>query len=241
MKRPVRIVSYFSIPGGARANTTRSRIDAATRTLQTHARRRGWVLIEPFLDLDPQRGRPELGNALTRCRETEARLLVPRFAELGGDLRFLDPVVESSVRIVCAERGPIPASTLRLLVDVARHGQREASERSRAALGAARDRGVRLGSPRPEVGSRAGVAALRSQANAHAEATAPILLELLLSNPDASLRDLAALLDELEVPTPRSGRWGPSAVRNSLERAGLGGVRETLRSAEGKRGPRRNL
>jgi hypothetical protein len=84
---------------------------------------------------------------------------------------------------------------------------------------------VRLGSPRPEIGSRAGVAALRARADAHAAAIAPVLHELLLSNPRASLRDLAALLDALGVPTPRRGRWGPSAVRNALGRAGLAATR----------------
>jgi len=84
---------------------------------------------------------------------------------------------------------------------------------------------VRLGSPRPEVGSRAGVAALRARAAAHAEAVAPALAELLLSNPGASLRDLAQLLNALGVPTARGGRWGPSAVRNAARRAGLGGLR----------------
>ena len=79
---------------------------------------------------------------------------------------------------------------------------------------------MKLGSPRPEIGSRAGVAALRARADAHAEALAPALRELLLSNPTASLRDLAALLEQLELPTPRRGRWGPSAVRNALRRAG---------------------
>ena len=80
---------------------------------------------------------------------------------------------------------------------------------------------MKLGSPRPEIGSRAGIAALRARADAHAEEIAPVLRELRLSNPGASLRDLAALLDRLEVPTPRRGRWGPSAVRNALRRAGL--------------------
>jgi hypothetical protein len=125
------------------------------------------------------------------------------------------------VALLAADAGRARPATLRLLRDVARHAQTAASDRSRDALRAARQRGVKLGSPRPEIGSRAGVAALRARADAHAEALAPALRELLLSNPTASLRDLAALLEELALPTPRSGRWGPSAVRNALRRAGL--------------------
>src|SRR5262249_6538138 len=120
-----------------------------------------------------------------------------------------------------ADAGVVRRPTLTLLRDVARHAQSAASLRSRDALRAARRRGVVLGSPRPEIGSRAGVAALRARADAHAEALAPTLAELPLSNPTASLRDLAVLLEELELAAPRRGRWGPSAVRNALRRAGL--------------------
>jgi DNA invertase Pin-like site-specific DNA recombinase len=167
------------------------------------------------------RSRPELDRALERCREARAALLVPCLAAVGGDIAFLDALLASGVPLLSADAGAARRPTLRLLRDVARHAQATASDRSRDALRAARRRGVKLGSPRPEIGSRAGVAALRARADAHAEAIAPALRELLLSNPNASLRDLAALLEELALPTPRRGSWGPSAVRNALRRAGL--------------------
>jgi hypothetical protein len=141
-------------------------------------------------------------------------------------------VLAARVSLLAADTGTVRRPTLGLLRDGARHAQSEASDRSRDALRAARDRGVRLGSPRPEIGSRAGVAALRARADAHAETLAPVLCELLLSNPRASLRDLAALLNELDVPTPRRGRWGPSAVRNALQRTALGGLRRARRVDE---------
>lgn len=185
------------------------------------ARDHDLVILEPFVESPRGRKRPELERALARCREARARLLVPQLADVGGDLPFLDAVLEARVRCVAADAPATSRGTLTLLREVARHAQATASERSRAALRAARERGVRLGSPRPERGSRAGVAALKAGATAHAERVAPELTELVLSNPTASLRDLAQLLEVLRVPTPRNGRWGPSAVRNTLRRAGL--------------------
>ncbi len=44
------------------------------------------------------------------------------------------------------------------------------------------------------------------------------LLQLRLSNPGASLRGIAQLLEENRVPTARGGTWGPSGVRNVLQR-----------------------
>jgi len=214
-----RVVTYYPLPRGGRGG--RAALAELSRSTGVFAHERGLVVVEPFLESRRGRRRPELERALARCREARAALLVPRLAAVGGDLAFLETLLASRVRLFAADRGAATRPTVLLLRDIARHGQSEASTRSREALRAARERGVRLGSPHPEIGSRAGVAALRARAEAHAEAVAPLLQELLLSNPAASLRDLARLLGELGVATPRRGRWGPSAVRNALRRAGL--------------------
>lgn len=219
MARSTRVVAYYAVPGGSSAAS--ERLAELSRAAATFARQRRLVVIEPFVEVRSGRARPELARALNRCREMRAALLVPSLAAVGGDLAFLDVVLASGVALLAADRGRASRATLRLLHEVARYAQATASDRSRDALRAARRRGVKLGSPRPEIGSRAGVAALRARADAHAESLAPVLRELLLSNPTASLRDLAALLEQLELPTPRRGRWGPSAVRNALRRAGL--------------------
>ena len=220
MARSTRVVAYYAVPAGGSTSAS-DRLAELSRAAAAFARKRRLVVIEPFVEVRSGRARPELVRALERCREMRAALLVPSLAAVGGDLAFLDALLASRVSLLAADRGAASRPTLRLLHEVARHAQTTASDRSRDALRAARKRGVKLGSPRPEIGSRAGVAALRARADANAQAIAPALRELRLSNPAASLRDLAALLEQLELPTPRRGRWGPSAVRNALRRAGL--------------------
>ena len=220
MPTATRVVTYYAVPHGNRPGAS-DRLAELSRATAAFARARRLLVIEPFVEARRGRARPELARALALCRAARAALLVPSLAAVGGDLAFLDALLGARVALLAADTGTARPATLRLLREVARHAQSTASDRSRDALRAARRRGVKLGSPRPEIGSRAGVAALRARADAHAEAVAPALCELLLSNPTASLRDLASLLEELELPTPRRGRWGPSAVRNALRRAGL--------------------
>jgi len=215
---PRRAVCYFRAPAGRGQGEA---LAAQSRACARFARARGLVVLEPFVESARSRRRGELVAALARCDESGAALLVLALAAVGGDLAFLEAVLEGSVALYAADAGAVRRPVLRLLRDVARHQRATASQRSREALRAARGRGARLGSPRPEVGSRAGVAALRAGAEAHAHEVAPALAELLLSNPGASLRELAEGLDALGVPTPRRGRWGPSAVRNALRRGGL--------------------
>ena len=217
-RRPRRLVSYYRLPGSSPAAALREAGEACSR----FARSRGAVVLEPFVESGPRL--PQLARALERCQESAASLLVPQLAACAGERRFLEAVLAARVPLLAADAGSVRPATLRLLLSVARYREQERGARSRAALREARRRGARLGSPRPEVGSRAGVASLRAAADAHAAKVAGPLAELLLSNPGASLRDLADGLNGLGVPTARGGRWAPSGVRNVLARAQLEGL-----------------
>lgn len=216
-----RAFAYYRLPRSARSAAERA-LRPQAQAVAELARARGLVVLEPFVET-PGRGgaRPELARALARCREDRAVLLVAALAEVGRDAAFLEAVLRSGVRLLAADAPRSGRRTLALLHAVAAHERAAASERSRQALRDARARGVRLGSPRPELGSRRGVAAIRARADACALAVAPAIEELRLSNPGASLRALAEGLDALGAETPRGGRWGPSSVRNAIRRAGL--------------------
>ena len=208
-----RAVAYYSIsssPGSAAARQEGERVAAFVR-------RRRWVLVEPFVERDG-RERPQLREALNRCAALGAILVVPSMAALGRDRVFLDAVLETRVRLAAIDRPRLSRTSLELLREVARERSARASARSREALRRARLRGVRIGSPRPEVGAARAGEVLRQRADARARALAPLLEELQLSNPGIGLRGIAQLLSEQGVPTPRGGRWGPSTVKSVLDR-----------------------
>jgi len=214
-----RAFSYSAIPARA-AHRASALLGAQRAALDGLVARGGWLVLEPFVELArPGRKRPELARALLRCREARAALLVADLAELGRDPAFLDAVLAARVRLVAADLPRSGRRTLELLRAVAGRGREAASERSREALGAARRRGVRLGSPRPQQGARAAAAALRAGADARAAQVAPWIAEVRLSNPGASLRAVARALDALGVPAARGGGWSASAVRNAGLRA----------------------
>jgi DNA invertase Pin-like site-specific DNA recombinase len=209
-------VAYYRVP---RTRGSTEPPAAQVRRVIRLVRARRWTLIEPFVEVGSRSGdQPELARALARCREANAVLIVPELAPLGRDPRFLEAVLTARVRLVPADGPRVGRHTLTLLQSVATRARDDASARTRDALQAARRRGTRLGSPHPERGSRAGVAALRAAADARAHALAPHIDELRLSNPGTSLRALARLLEASGAPTPRGGAWGPSGVRNVLHR-----------------------
>jgi DNA invertase Pin-like site-specific DNA recombinase len=84
-------------------------------------------------------------------------------------------------------------------------------ERTKAALAAAKQRGVRLGVTGAEKAER-----YKAEAQARANELAPVLRDL--KKRGLSLRAVAAELTKRRVPTPRGGAWHPQLVKRIVER-----------------------
>jgi DNA invertase Pin-like site-specific DNA recombinase len=88
-------------------------------------------------------------------------------------------------------------------------------ERTKAALAAAKQRGVRLGVTGAQRAKR-----YKAEAMARAVELAPVLRDL--QQQGLSLRGIAAALTKRRVPTLRGGVWHPQLVARVLERLGAG-------------------
>jgi DNA invertase Pin-like site-specific DNA recombinase len=98
------------------------------------------------------------------------------------------------------------------------------SERTKAALAAAKARGVKLGNYwknpiLPPDAGKLGNAAMKRKADARAADIAPIIAELQAGGA-TSLRAIASGLNERGVPTPRGGIWSAAQVMRVLARGG---------------------
>src|SRR5262245_40627786 len=89
------------------------------------------------------------------------------------------------------------------------------STRTRAALAAAKARGVKLGGPKLAQARRAAIASLRSQADRHAASIIPIIREIQKAGA-STLREIADALNARGVSTPRGGHWHATSVKNAL-------------------------
>ena len=113
--------------------------------------------------------------------------------------------------------------TVDLLAVLAQHERRLISERTKAALAAAKRRGVRLGNPDhlDRKARRKGTAAsalIRSAAaQQRAVDLAPIVQDL-RDEGAVSLHDLARGLNERGIPAPRGGAWTAAQVKRLLAR-----------------------
>jgi DNA invertase Pin-like site-specific DNA recombinase len=186
--------------------------------------RNGEAIIATFVEVESGRKceRPQLAAALAKCRETGATLIVAKLDRLARDVHFISGLMKAGVDFVAVDMPQANRLTIHILAAVAEDEARRTSERTKAALAAARIRGVKLGGFRgyvPPAHHRAlGTAARQAKARARAHAILPVIEELRAAG-TVTNSALAAELNARGVTAPRGGRWQAAQVTRLLRYA----------------------
>ena len=131
--------------------------------------------------------------------------------------------MDGNTEFVACDNPHATRLTLHILAAVAEHEREAISQRTRAALQAAKARGTRLGRNGAERLAPNNKAAAMNRA----EQLKPVLGELVAAG--MSARQIAAELTTRGVPTPRGGRWHPQSVTRVMDRVFMA-VPESLES-----------
>jgi DNA invertase Pin-like site-specific DNA recombinase len=127
--------------------------------------------------------------------------------------------METGIEFVAADMPFANKLTIHILAAVAEHEREAISSRTKAALAAAKARGVKLGGPMLRLGQRNGATANRAEADRFAANTLPLIREAQKTGA-SSLRAIAGILNARGVRTARGGKWAATQVRDILRRAG---------------------
>ena len=100
-------------------------------------------------------------------------------------------------------------SFLHLFAALAEKERAMIATRTKAALAAAKARGVKLGGPKLAEARKAAVERNVANANQHAAKVLPVIREIKRSG--ASLHQIADTLNARGIATARGGRWSPVA------------------------------
>ena len=203
-------------------------LEAQREVVQKYLNGGSWALLAEYVEIESGRKdtRPQLTEALTHCRVTGATLIVAKIDRLARNKRFLESVVEGTgdAGVVFCDLPKIPAGPVGkfLLQQMAAVAELEAgliSERTKAALAAAKARGKKLGGNRggPKVDPAQGRLARSRVADDYAREVGPIALTA-LNGAGGSYSAVAAALSARGIRTSRGGIWTRSAVRSLLLR-----------------------
>jgi len=149
--------------------------------------------------------RPELQKALAACRKQKGRLVIAKLDRLSRNVAFIAAMMDSGVEFVACDNPHATRLTLHILAAVAEHEREMIASRTKAALQAAKVRGVRLGRNAERLAPANHAAALD-----RANQIKGILTELAGSG--RTTRQMAAELTARGIPTALGGRWHPQTV-----------------------------
>lgn len=159
--------------------------------------------------------RPELAKALELVRRSGAELLIAKLDRLSRKVSFIATLMDDKrVKLRVAQMPQADKFQLHIYAALAEQERTFISERTKAALKAAKDRGVQLGGLRDKTMKRN--EAIQTKANAEAERLMRIIGPLKASG--QTLSAIAETLDTMQVPTSRGGKWTAKQVSRVLER-----------------------
>jgi DNA invertase Pin-like site-specific DNA recombinase len=193
-------------------------LEAQREAVQQRLNGGRWQLVAELVEIESGRRakRPQLDAALVACKTHKAKLVVAKLDRLARNVSFLLKLIDSGVEVLFADLPELNGAMGRfMLTTMASVAELEAgliSERTKAALKAAKARGVKLGRHGAEVLAPQ----YRAEARQRAQELQPIIAEL--KSKGLSMAKIAAELKKRKVATPRGGEWDHSSVRNVLKR-----------------------
>jgi DNA invertase Pin-like site-specific DNA recombinase len=182
-------------------------LEAQQAALQRFAQAEGFEIVELFVEVESGKHdadrRPVLAKALARAKRDRAPILVAKLDRLSRDVHYISGLMKHNVSFIVAEFGiDTDPFMLHIYAALAEKERGLIGERTKAALQAAKARGVVLGGHREQ-----------SDINARAaDDRASELASLFAEVATLSVRAAAEELTRRGVPTPSGGRWHPTQV-----------------------------
>jgi DNA invertase Pin-like site-specific DNA recombinase len=178
-----------------------------------------WEVIGRFQDVlsGKQDDRPQLAAALEMVRKTGAELLIAKLDRLSRDVAFIATLIKDrKVKLRVAQMPNADPFQLHLYAALAEKEREFISQRTKAALKAAKERGVKLGGLRDTTMKR------NEAVKAKAQAEAGRFIKIIgpLREAGQTLTAIADTMNDMGIAASRGGKWSATQVMRVLDRAG---------------------
>ena len=225
----MQIVSYLRV-STARQGASGLGLEAQRAAVQGFAAAGGHTIVAELLEVESggKADRPQLAAALATCRLHRATLVIAKLDRLARNVAFIANLMDGGVEFVACDMPHANRLTLHLLAAIAEHEREMISQRTKAALAAAKARGVRLGNPngaghleaKCTEAAAASATIRRANARRHDSAVAPALGECLAAGITGATA-MARYLNSRSIPGPKGNLWSSAQVRVTVSRLDL--------------------
>lgn len=227
-----RLIAYYRV-STKKQGMSGLGLEGQQAAVAEYAARAGATLVQMYKEIETgkRKDRPELLKAIAHAKRSKAQLVVAKLDRLARNVAFTSALMETAVDFVACDNPHANRLTIHILAAVAEDEAKRISDRTKAALAAAKARGTKLGSARPghwdgrEDKRLAGLRrARKAAAVAHREAAQEAYADLLpfvaeLHAAGRSLQDIADELNEQGHTTRQGKAWSRVQVLRVLRRA----------------------
>jgi DNA invertase Pin-like site-specific DNA recombinase len=190
-------------------------LEAQREQLARFAAAQNITLLTEFLEIETGKGanaldrRPELKAAIDAARAARAPVLVAKLDRLSRDVHFISGLMVHKVPFIVADLGPdVDPFILHLYAALAEKERSMVSQRTKAAMAAAKARGTTRDGRPLVLGNPEQAAENRRQALLRAQLLAEQMTPLAL----LSANRAAKALNAAAVPTPTGRPWSAQTV-----------------------------
>jgi len=201
-------------------------LEAQRETVQQYVAGVGGKVLREFTEIESGKhdDRPQLALALAACRVHSAVLCIAKLDRLSRNLLFIAQMMESGAEFIACDMPAANKFTLHIMAAVAQQERELISARTKAALAAAKRRGVVLGGDHGATLSRtqqrngnAASARIRTQAAQQRRADLLPVIEELRAAGCETLASIADALNSRGITTARGSQWTPTAVMRVVQ------------------------
>jgi DNA invertase Pin-like site-specific DNA recombinase len=173
---------------------------------------KGAELLTEFVEVDSGSNdfRVGLKNAIAYAKKTDATLVIAKLDRVSRRVSFISALMESGVKFAVADLPNANAFQLHIYAALAQEERRLISERTKAALAAAKRRGTVLG-------KNGKILAKKSKAAAISFARS-VKDFLELRNSGLSFNAIAKKLNEQGIASATGGKWHGTTVKRAFQR-----------------------
>ncbi|MEP1231234.1 MAG: recombinase family protein [Litorimonas sp.] len=169
---------------------------------------------EEFIEVESGKKtkRPKLDAAIAYCKKHKTKLVIAKLDRLARNVHFISGLMESGIDFVAADMPSADRFMLHIYAAMAEEEGRRISERTKAALAAAKDRGVELG--------KNGKVLAKANRHAAIEFAVSVTSQFpkLGVTSDMTMKEIAERLNQAGIKTRQGRYWHKPTVARMLNR-----------------------
>jgi len=222
----MRAVTYYRVSTSEQGRSGLG-LEAQRAAVEDYLWRNGAILVAEFTEVESgaRNDRPQLQAALKRAKLSNATLVIAKLDRLSRNAAFLLTLRDGGTEIVAVDMPNANAVTVGIMAVIAEEERRLISERTKAAMRAAKARGVKLGNPNGAeafrrtgfLGARIGTEANQAKAQCRAESLREVLSEIQAEGA-VSYAAVAKALNDRHIATRLGKEWRACSVKLLMDR-----------------------